>query len=55
MTTPILSETSHGVIEEYSIPDQEAIDVLLQSLIAERAEQDGLGHRWEGLVRATRV
>jgi trehalose 6-phosphate phosphatase len=42
---------AEGTAARYSIPDQEAIDGLLRSLIAERTEQDGLGNRWEALVR----
>jgi trehalose 6-phosphate phosphatase len=34
------------------IADQLEIDELLRRLIAARARQDGLGERWEGLVRA---
>jgi trehalose 6-phosphate phosphatase len=36
---------------EYGLADQRQIDDLLRSLITARARQDGLGERWEGLVR----
>jgi trehalose 6-phosphate phosphatase len=43
------SETSSA---RYSLADQSQIDHLLRALIAARARHDGLGERWEGLVRA---
>jgi trehalose 6-phosphate phosphatase len=36
----------------YSVADQRHVDELLRALVAARARQDGLGNRWEGLVRA---
>jgi trehalose 6-phosphate phosphatase len=37
---------------EYSVQDQRHVDELLRALVSARARQDGLGDRWEGLVRA---
>jgi trehalose 6-phosphate phosphatase len=37
---------------EWSVADQRHVDDLLRALVAARARQDGLGDRWEGLVRA---
>lgn len=39
----------------YSIPDQGSIDAFLRALIVARAEQDGIGGRWESLVRIMKV
>jgi trehalose 6-phosphate phosphatase len=36
----------------FYVPDQLAVDDLLRALVAARARQDGLGDRWQGLVRA---
>ena len=36
----------------FSLPMQDAVDDLLRLLVAIRARQEGLGERWEGLVRA---
>jgi trehalose 6-phosphate phosphatase len=36
----------------YQLDDQKQIDDLLRGLVAARARQDGLGGRWEGIVRA---
>jgi len=36
----------------YSLETQAEVDDLLRALVAARARQDGLGDRWEGLVRA---
>jgi trehalose 6-phosphate phosphatase len=36
----------------YCLPAQEDVDDLLGALVATRARQDGLGERWQGLVRA---
>jgi trehalose 6-phosphate phosphatase len=44
-----------GVSAEYSIPDQAHIDDLLRALVRARVEQDGVGVRWEGVVRAVRA
>ena len=38
----------------YRLESQEQIDDLLRALMCARAEQDGIGPRWEGLVRAVR-
>ncbi len=37
----------------YSLADQGQVDDLLRALVAARARQDGLGDRWDGLVRAS--
>jgi trehalose 6-phosphate phosphatase len=39
----------------YFVSDQAQVDELLKVLVAARARQDGLGDRWEGLVRAVGV
>jgi trehalose 6-phosphate phosphatase len=44
---------STGSAARFFVPDQLAVDDLLRALVAARARHDGLGRRWEGLVRAT--
>jgi trehalose 6-phosphate phosphatase len=39
----------------YGLADQREIDDLLRALVAARARQDGLGERWEGLVRVMKL
>jgi trehalose 6-phosphate phosphatase len=39
----------------YCLASQDEVDALLRALIAARARHDGLGPRWEGLVRAARA
>ncbi len=34
------------------VPDQAAVDELLRAFVSARVRQDGLGERWEGLVKA---
>jgi trehalose 6-phosphate phosphatase len=41
-----------GSCARYRLSAQEDMDDLLRALVAARARQDGLGHGWQGLVRA---
>lgn len=43
---------SRGSAARYCVDTQEEVDDLLRALVAARAKQDGLGHGWQGLVRA---
>lgn len=36
----------------YCLGSQEELDALLRALVTARAKQDGMGHGWQGLVRA---
>ncbi|MGC3996395.1 MAG: trehalose-phosphatase [Anaeromyxobacter sp.] len=38
-------------VARFCISSQEEVDDLLRALIAARAQEDGLGDRWQGLVR----
>lgn len=40
-----------GSAATYFVRDQAEVDELLKLLVAARARQDGLGERWEGIVR----
>ncbi len=42
---------SAGSAARFFVPDQLAVDDLLRALVAARARRDGLGERWQGLVR----
>ena len=44
-----------GSSAAYRLPDQSHVDELLRALVRARVEQDGLGARWEGVVRAARA
>jgi trehalose 6-phosphate phosphatase len=44
-----------GSSARYFVSDQGEVDDLLKRLVAARARQDGLGERWEGLVRVLGV
>ncbi|BDG02309.1 trehalose-phosphatase [Anaeromyxobacter oryzae] len=51
VTYPVRIGHGRETAARFALPDQAAIDDLLRALIAARAQQDGLGARWEGLVR----